>query len=107
MGIPSDEVTLTGVTLDEMRPGFYDLQARLADMDVNWTEALLCFPTFPRFCGQTFAESLDKELALQCVYAYNNWMVEEWCGDSRGRLVPLCLVPLLDADLAATEVRRN
>ena len=30
---------------------------RLDDMDLNWVEASLCFPTFPRFCGQTFLEA--------------------------------------------------
>ena len=34
-------------------------------------------------------------------------MVEEWCGDSGGRLIPLIIVPLWDAQLAADEVRRN
>jgi predicted TIM-barrel fold metal-dependent hydrolase len=34
-------------------------------------------------------------------------MVEEWCGDSGGRLIPLIIVPLWDANLAAAEVRRN
>jgi predicted TIM-barrel fold metal-dependent hydrolase len=41
------------------------------------------------------------------VRAYNDWMVEEWCGDSGGRLVPLVIVPLWDIDLATQEVRRN
>jgi len=90
-----------------MRPGCYDPKARLEDMDLNWTEASLSFPTFPRFCGQTFLEAKDRELALACVKAYNDWMVEEWCGDSGGRLIPLTLVPLWDVDLAAEEVRRN
>ena len=76
-------------------------------MDANHIEAALCFPTFPRFCGQTFTEAKDKELGLLCVKAYNDWMVEEWCGDSGGRLIPLCLIPLWDAELAAAEVRRN
>jgi len=44
---------------------------------------------------------------LACVIAYNDWMVEEWCGDSDGRLIPLIIVPLWDAELAAAEVRRN
>ena len=39
--------------------------------------------------------------------AYNDFMVEEWCGDSGGRLLPLCLIPLWDAEKAAAEVRRN
>jgi len=90
-----------------MRQGCWDQAARLADMDVNHTEASLCFPTFPRFCGQTFTEAADKDLGLACVKAYNDWMVDEWCGDSDGHLVPLIIVPLWDADLAAAEVRRN
>ena len=83
------------------------MKPRLDDMDANHIEAALCFPTFPRFCGQTFTEAKDKELGLLCVKAYNDWMVEEWCGDSGGRLIPLCLIPLWDAELAAAEVRRN
>ena len=39
--------------------------------------------------------------------AYNDWMIEEWCGDSGGRLIPLCLIPMWDPALAAAEVRRN
>ena len=74
---------------------------------MNRVEASLSFPTFPRFCGQTFLEAKDRELAEACVYAYNDWMVEEWCGDSGGRLVPLIIIPLWDAELAAAEVRRN
>ncbi|MCC5951176.1 MAG: amidohydrolase, partial [Acidimicrobiia bacterium] len=83
-GYPVDEVTLTPITYDEMRPGCYDQTARLEDMDVNWVEASLSFPTFPRFCGQTFLEASDRELASLCVTAYNDWMVEEWSGGTNG-----------------------
>jgi predicted TIM-barrel fold metal-dependent hydrolase len=107
VGYPKDEVTLTPITYDEMRPGCYDRDARLADMDQNWTEASLSFPTFPRFCGQTFLEASDRELALLCVKAYNDWMVEEWSAGTNGRLIPLIIVPLWDAQLAAEEIRRN
>jgi predicted TIM-barrel fold metal-dependent hydrolase len=106
-GFDRDEVKITAITYEEMRPGCYATKERLADMDVNHVEASLCFPTFPRFCGQTFAEAKDKDLALLCVQAYNDWMVDEWCGPSGGRLIPLCLIPLWDAGLAAAEVRRN
>jgi predicted TIM-barrel fold metal-dependent hydrolase len=67
----------------------------------------MSFPSFPRFCGQTFLESKDKELALLCVKAYNDWMVEEWCGGSNGRLIPLIIIPLWDSQLAADEIHRN
>jgi predicted TIM-barrel fold metal-dependent hydrolase len=106
-GHDRDEITLSGTTYEWMRPGAYQRKPRLEDMDTNWIESSLCFPTFPRFCGQTFYEANDKDLALLCVRAYNDWMVDEWCGDSDGRLIPLCLVPLWDPHLAADEVRRN
>ena len=107
VGVPRDEVTMKGITYEDMRPGSYSQKERLEDMDDNHIEASLCFPTFPRFCGQTFTEAEDKELALLCVEAYNDYQVEEWCAGSGGRLVPLTIVPLWDAHLAAAEVRRN
>ena len=107
VGVDRDQISVKGITYDDMRPGSYLVAERLADMDVNHVEASLCFPSFPRFCGQTFTEAADKELGLLCVQAYNDWMVEEWCGSSGGRLIPLIIVPLWDAELAAAEVRRN
>ncbi len=108
VGFAPEERTMLPVTYEEMRKGCWDQAARLADMDANHTEASLCFPTFPRFCGQTFAEAKDKELALLCVQAYNDFMVEEWCaGAGKDRLIPLIIVPLWDAELAAAEVYRN
>ena len=107
VGFSRDDITLTGITYETMRQGSYLQKERLEDMDMNGLEASLCFPTFPRFCGQTFSEAQDKDLALLCVKAYNDWMVEEWCGGSGGRLIPLIIVPLWDPALAAAEIRRN
>jgi predicted TIM-barrel fold metal-dependent hydrolase len=76
-------------------------------MTANHVQASLCFPNYPRFCGQLFAERKDLELSKLCVEAYNDWMVDEWCGGSDGRLIPLCIVPLWDVELAAAEIRRN
>ncbi len=107
VGYSRDDMTMTPMTYDEMRPGCYDPVARVADNELNHVEASLCFPSFPRFCGQTFTEHPDRDMGLACVQAYNDWMVEEWCGDSDGALIPLIIVPLWDAGLAAAEVRRN
>ena len=107
VGFDRDDMSMSPITYDEMRPGCYDPKARVADMEMNWVEASLSFPTFPRFCGQTFSEAEDKELALLCVKAYNDYQVEEWCAGTGGRLVPLTIVPLWDAHLAADEVHRN
>ncbi len=107
VGFPREEMSLSPITYDEMRPGCYDVKERVADMLANHVDVSLSFPTFPRFCGQTFLEATDREVAEACVYAYNDWMVQEWCGESGGHLVPLIIVPLWDPQLAAAEVRRN
>jgi predicted TIM-barrel fold metal-dependent hydrolase len=102
-----DEPSARSITYDEMALGSFDQTARIAAMDANHTEASLCFPSFARFCGQTFLEREDKELAKLCVEAYNDWMIDEWCaGDGRGRLIPCTLIPLWDPELAAAEIRR-
>ena len=106
-GVPREEITVSPITMEDMRPGCWDPKARLEDMDVNWVEASLSFPTFPRFCGQTFLERADKELADLCVKAYNDWQFDEWCAGWGGRLIPLPIIQLWDAKLAAAEVRRN
>ncbi|MEZ4279778.1 MAG: amidohydrolase family protein [Myxococcota bacterium] len=96
-------------TFDEIRPGCWKQKERLADMDANHMDASICFPnTLPRFCGQTFMEREDKALALLCVRAYNDWIIDEWCaGEARGRLIPLSIVPLWDVTLAAEEIHRT
>jgi predicted TIM-barrel fold metal-dependent hydrolase len=100
-------MVMTALTYDEMRRGCFDLDARIQDFQLNWMDGSLAFPTFPRFCGQTFYEGSDKDLGLACVKAYNDWMVEDWCGRSDGYNIPLCLIPLWDVELAAQETLRN
>jgi predicted TIM-barrel fold metal-dependent hydrolase len=109
-----DDLDVTPTTYDDIRPGCWIQSERLADMTANHVEASICFPnTLPRFCGQTFyeqgvkREGGDPELARLCVQAYNDWMIDEWCaGEGAGRLIPLTMIPLWDAELAADEVRR-
>lgn len=106
-GYEIDELTTDPITYDEMRPGCYRAEDRLADMDIAGIEASACFPnTLVRFCGQRFLYGKDKELALLCVQAYNDFQIDEWGAGSDGRLIPLGIIPLWDVDLAAKEVER-
>ena len=86
----------TPITMDEVHP--WRQVDRLADMDGDHIEASLCFPNIvARFCGQTFLEGPDKEMGLECVRAYNDWMLDDWtAGAGKGRLIPLTLIPLWD-----------
>jgi hypothetical protein len=87
-GRPSDEYGMEPTSFDEMRPGCYDIHERVADMDANGVLGSLCFPSFPQFCGQLFARTEDKDVALAMVRAYNDWHIDEWCGTYPGRFIP-------------------
>ncbi|HMG40252.1 MAG TPA: amidohydrolase family protein [Acidimicrobiales bacterium] len=106
-GKKREEFSPLPMTYDEMRPGCYDPRARLEDMDRDRVLASLCFPSFPRFCGQTFYEAQDRELGLLCVQAYNDWMLEEWAGSAPGRFIPMIIIPLWDPMLAREEIERT
>jgi len=106
-GYPRTEIDGRPVTYDGMHRACYDPAARLEAMDRAGIEASVCYPNmFVRFCGQTFSLANDKELALHCIRAYNDFINEEWCAGSGGRLVPMGIVPLWDADLAVEEAER-
>jgi predicted TIM-barrel fold metal-dependent hydrolase len=105
-GKSKEEFSPEPLTYDEMRPGCYDPVARLEDMDQAGVLASLCFPTLPRFCGQLFYEADDREFGFVCLQAYNDWMIDEWCGAAPGRYLPLTLIPIWDPPLAAKEMER-
>ena len=105
-GKRKEEFTPNPVPYSEMRAAAYDPIARVADMDRARILGSLCFPSLPRFCGQLFWEAKDKELARLCVQAYNDWMIDEWCGTVPGRFIPLIIIPLWDPHLAAKEMER-
>jgi predicted TIM-barrel fold metal-dependent hydrolase len=105
-GKSKEEFSPEPVTYAEMRPGCYDSRARIEDMDRAGILASLCFPTVTRFCGQLFMEASDREFGFVCLQAYNDWMIEEWCGTVPGRYIPLVLIPMWDPPLAAKELER-
>ncbi len=101
------EYGLDPYRFDQIIPGCYDPVERVADMDLDGIHAQLCFPTFPRFAGTTFLEGEDRELALACVQAYNDFMIDEWCGSAPDRFIPMIILPLWDPALAAREIERS
>lgn len=105
-GRPPEDITTEGYPYSQMRTGCYDAKARLEDMDTAGVLASLNFPSIPRFCGQLFWEAKDRDLALLCVKAYNDWMVDEWCATDPGRFIPLVIIPLWDPKLACAELER-
>ncbi len=63
-GRPREEYGIEPTSFDQLRPGCYDVNERVKDMDANGLLGSLCFPSFPQFCGQLFARTKDKDVAL-------------------------------------------
>ena len=108
-GRPSSEYGFEPTRFDEMRRGAWDIDARLADMDVNGVWASVCFPSFlPGFVGQRISLApRDAELGMAAMRAWNDWMLEDWCGRDPARMIPMQLPWFRDPDVAAEEIRRN
>ena len=102
-----EEFSPEPITYEDMRPGCYEPAARVADMDQGFVLSSLLFPSFPRYCGQVFHEAKDKDLALVCVRAWNDFILEELAGDHPGRFIPMMIIPLWDPAAAAKEIERT
>ena len=101
-----EEYGFEPTNLDQLRPGCYDVHARIGDMNVNGCAASLNFPSVAGIDGGLFIRAEDKRQALTHMRAYNDWHVDEWCGAYPGRFIPLGVLPLWDMDLTAKEVHR-
>ena len=107
-GRPKTEWSMEPARFDEMRRGCYDVNARVADMDLDGVFATLCFPSLiAGFAGTIFASSKDPELGLACLRAWNDWHIDEWAGPHPDRIIPLQLAWLKDPEIAAADIRRN
>src|SRR5581483_8758966 len=93
---------------EQMRPGCYDLEARIRDMDVNGVWASLNFPSMiTGFCGRVFSQASDPELGLATTRAWNDWFFDEWYSPHPERMIPMGITWLADPQIGAEEIRRN
>jgi predicted TIM-barrel fold metal-dependent hydrolase len=92
---------------DEIRPGCFDPVERLRDMDTDGVWGQLCFPNYTRFAGHRFFLNVkDHDLALACLQAYNDYLIDEWCGTAPDRLFGAAILPLHDIHAAVQEFQR-
>jgi len=103
-----ETVRLEPFRFDQMRPGCYDVHARVRDMDLGGIWAMLNFPSqITGFCGRVFAHAKDTEVGQAAVRAWNDWLFEEWYSAYPRRIIPCGIVYLADPQVAAAEIRRN
>ena len=104
-GRPKDEYGLEPEGLDEIRPGCYNVDERIRDMNAGGILASMNFPSFPGVAARLFATD-DPDFSLARVRAYNDWHIDEWCGAYPGRFIPMALPVIWDAEACAAEIRR-
>ena len=91
---------------DQIRPGCYDVDERIRDMNAGGQLAGLNFPNWTGFSGQVLNQGPDRDTNLVMIKAYNDWHIDERRAAHPGRFIPCGILPLFDVQEAAKEVHR-
>jgi predicted TIM-barrel fold metal-dependent hydrolase len=92
-------------TLDEAIPSSHNARARLEYMDAEKIHAMVLYPNVGGFGSGSFLRLKDRELMLECVRAYNDWLID-WSSADAKRLIPVCATPFWDVPAAVKEIQR-
>jgi amidohydrolase family protein len=107
-GRRKDNVVIEPFRFEHMRPGCYDVHARIKDMDLNGVWSSVNFPSMiTGFCGRVFSQASDPPLGLAVTRAWNDWFFEEWWSEYPHRLIPMGITFMTDPEKGAAEIRRN
>jgi predicted TIM-barrel fold metal-dependent hydrolase len=97
------EFRASGLTWGEIPPGSYIGAECLKEMALDGVDAAVIYPG-------TVAGAYDlhdRALALACVSAYNDWLIDDFCSADPDRLISLPFVPVDDGlDVALAEAER-
>jgi len=92
-------------SFEAVPPAAYLPAERLKALDAGGIDYSVLYPTIAGIAGETFGRVQDVALELDCVRAYNDWLIEEWSGYSP-RFIVQCIVPLGPIEAAIAEIRR-
>src|SRR5690606_19790213 len=91
---------------DEAPLAGHDAKARLAFNDELGIWAQVIYPNLGGFGNERFLSLPDPQLRIDCVRAYNDWLLE-WCSADSRRLIPILATPFWDIDAAVAEIHRS
>jgi predicted TIM-barrel fold metal-dependent hydrolase len=99
-------------TFPDMRKGYHDIpramfdaKARLALMDEEKIWGNVLYPNAGGFGAGGFLRLGEPELMLECVRAYNDFLLE-WSSADLRRLVPVMATPFWDVAASVREIER-
>ncbi len=90
-GRKKEDYLSTPVRFATMRPGSFNAEERLKDMDIDHIDADVLYPGIMRYLGRC----ANAEVRLACAMAYNEW-IADFCKKSPSRLVGIGAAPQLD-----------
>jgi predicted TIM-barrel fold metal-dependent hydrolase len=101
-GRKPEEFKAMGVTMDEVRRGGWDPQARIEDQKIDGLDAEVVYPTL----GMGLYTMPDPDLKAASFRAYNDWLAD-YCNVAPDRIVGCALIPADDVGAAVAELRRS
>lgn len=82
----------SGIKFEELLPGNYEGAAHIKDNEIDGVDAATIYPAA---VGGMYMIP-DREMALACVRAYNDWLIEDFCSVDPTRLLSLPFMPVDD-----------
>jgi hypothetical protein len=71
-------------------PGNYDGAAHIKDMASDGIDAAV---VYPQMVYRAYTGVADRELGLECLKAFNDWLLEDFCSVDPRRLIGMCMIP--------------
>ena len=81
-------------------------KARLELMDQEGIYAMVLYPNLGGFGSGGFLRLGEPELMLECVQAYNDFLVD-WASADPNRLLPTMALPFWDVEASVKEIQRS
>ena len=79
-----------GLRWDEVRPGNYDGAAHVKDMLADGIDASV---VYPQMVYRAYTSLKDRDLGLECLKAFNDWLLDDFCSVDPNRLIGMCMIP--------------
>ena len=92
-------------TYDDFPTACFDASARIDHMDSNGIYAQVLYPNVGGFGSQTFLRLNEPKLMLECVSAYNDFLIE-WSSGHPERFVAVMALPFWDLEASLAELQR-
>jgi predicted TIM-barrel fold metal-dependent hydrolase len=89
-------------TPEKCRDAYRAPEARLQLMDEQGLDATLMFPTLASAIEERMSH--DHELVHAVIHSLNEWLLEVWGFQHRGRIFTTPIVTLMDVDMAVAEL---